>query len=115
MLGALAHVRALEVKEAGGERFICGNGPFSGNDYCVVRLSPLLALDLADFQILNKLYPDDKKIPQGDASEGAREKINSESTIHDGSKCAKVLDIKYHSLETTVEDMAKSLKSRFDI
>jgi len=95
---ALAHVRALEVKEAGGERFICGNGAFSGNDFCV---------------ILNNLYPDNKGVPKGDPS--AREKLNADATVHDGSKCAKTLGVKYTNLEDCVKDMSESLKSRFNV
>ena len=32
-----AHVKALTVPEAGGERFIISCGPYSGQDYCDVR------------------------------------------------------------------------------
>jgi hypothetical protein len=67
----------------------------------------------ADGQILNKLYPDNKAVPKGDPS--IREKLNGEAAIHDGSKCAKMLNVKYNSLENCVKDMAESLKSRFDI
>jgi hypothetical protein len=34
---ARAHIRALEVQEAGGNRFITGAGPFAGQDYVDVR------------------------------------------------------------------------------
>lgn len=33
---ALAQVKAMTLPEAGGERFIVSNGPYSGNDVCVV-------------------------------------------------------------------------------
>jgi len=33
MTVARAHVRALEVQEAAGNRFITGAGPFAGQDY----------------------------------------------------------------------------------
>jgi len=95
---AKAHVRALEVEEAGGERFIVGNGPFSGNDYCV---------------ILNKEYPDQPKVPKGDPN--AREEINSGSLVFDGAKCTKILGIKYTPIETTVKDMAANLKEKFNV
>ncbi|GFZ50367.1 hypothetical protein JCM24511_08124 [Saitozyma sp. JCM 24511] len=78
---ALAHIRALQVSDASG-RFICSNGPFSGNDYCL-----------------------------GDASQ--REKLFSEAYFFDGSKCAKVLGIKYTPLDKCLEDMARCLKEKF--
>ena len=46
---ALGHVLALTVPEAGGERFITGNGPTSGNDYVLV------CLILFDFDLSKRL------------------------------------------------------------
>ncbi|RSH88695.1 methylglyoxal reductase (NADPH-dependent) gre2 [Saitozyma podzolica] len=92
---ALAHVRALEVPDATG-RFICSNGPFSGNDFCLT---------------LNRLYPDLPNIPKGDASQ--RDKLISEAYFFDGGKCAKVLGIKYTPLEKCLGDMARCLKEKF--
>lgn len=64
-------------------------------------------------QILNDLYPDNKGVPKGDPS--AREKLNADATVHDGSKCAKTLGVKYTTLEHSVKDMSESLKSRFNV
>lgn len=95
---AKAHVRALEVEEASGQRFICGNGPFSANDYCVV---------------LNKDFPDQPNVPKGDPN--AREKINSGSPTFDGAKSTKVLGVHYTPIETTIKDMAINLKEKFNV
>ncbi|WVQ82102.1 hypothetical protein IAT38_004230 [Cryptococcus sp. DSM 104549] len=96
---ALAQVKAMTVEEAGGERFICSNGPYSGNDVCVV---------------LNREFPDLKNVPIGDVTPGFRETLNATSNFVDGSKASKVLGINYRTLDETMRDTAASLRDRFN-
>ncbi|WVF72784.1 hypothetical protein IAT40_007602 [Kwoniella sp. CBS 6097] len=92
---AEAHVRALEVAEASGQRFITGAGAFSGQDYV---------------DILRKRYPELPNIPFGHP--GINEEILKETDIFVGSKAEKVLGIRYTSLEETVVQMADSRRKR---
>ncbi|GFZ45475.1 hypothetical protein JCM24511_03201 [Saitozyma sp. JCM 24511] len=97
---ALAQVKAMTLPEAGGERFIVSNGPYSGNDVCVV---------------LNKEFPDLPDVPKGDTTPGYRESLVATSNFVDGSKAVQVLGITYRSLEETFRDTAKSLITRFNM
>ncbi|WRT68379.1 uncharacterized protein IL334_005355 [Kwoniella shivajii] len=96
---ALAHVLALTKSEAGGERFITGNGPLSGNDY---------VLEIA------KDFPDLNHIPKGNDDSEFKKKLTAEAIIHDGSKATKVLGLKYRSMDETLKDMGTSLRERFN-
>jgi len=94
---ALAHVRALTVEEAGAQRFITGNGAFSGQDYC---------------DILHKHFPDLPNVPVG--KPGTHDEICKNANVFDGTKATQVLGIKYETLEDTVVEMCKSLRKRFN-
>jgi len=109
---ALAHVKALTVEEASGERFITSAGPVSANDYVVVSPHSISGISI-DIKALHKAFPDRDNIPKGDASK--REKINSEINVFQGSKATKVLGVNYRPIDETLVDMAKSLNDRFNI
>ncbi|ORY35474.1 dihydrokaempferol 4-reductase [Naematelia encephala] len=128
---ALAHVRALEVEDAKGQRFISSAGPFSANDYVVVclflcssrpsysiracfrnlLLLPSRISKLTTPQGIHKNYPDLPNVPKGDASK--KPEIDAQSNVFDGTKCTKVLGIRFNPIENVVEDMAKDLKAKF--
>ncbi|RSH88686.1 methylglyoxal reductase (NADPH-dependent) gre2 [Saitozyma podzolica] len=93
---ALAHVRALDVPEASGQRFITSQGPFAGQDYC---------------DVLHKRFPDLPNIPVGKPN--THDELIKDMNVFDGSKATKVLGIKYIPFEETVVEMADSLKKRF--
>ncbi|GMK53594.1 hypothetical protein CspeluHIS016_0101800 [Cutaneotrichosporon spelunceum] len=95
---ALAHVRALTVPEAGGERFIVGAGPGSPND---------LVLSF------ERHFPERKTYPKGNQSKV--EAINAKSNRYDGSKAERILGIKYHDIDTTARDTAESLIKRLGV
>lgn len=116
---ALAQVKAMTLPEAGGERFIVSNGPYSGNDVCVVSemcsgtLTPKCGAH--GRQVLNKEFPDLPDVPKGDTTPGYRESLVATSNFVDGSKAVRVLGITYRSLEETFRDTAKSLITRFNM
>ncbi|WVQ75184.1 hypothetical protein IAR50_004794 [Cryptococcus sp. DSM 104548] len=93
---AIAHVRALEVPEAGGERFILSNGNATGQD-------------LVDS--IHKHFPDVKNVPVG--TPGAGEAVNKEQDNLDGAKASRVLGVKYTSLEDSFKETFESLRKRF--
>ncbi|KAK8854804.1 hypothetical protein IAR55_003543 [Kwoniella newhampshirensis] len=93
---ALAHVKALTVPEAGGNRFIVGAGPFACQDYC---------------DILHKRFPELKNIPVG--KPGTHDEICKDANVFDGTKATKVLGFQYETLEDTVVEMTESLRKRF--
>ncbi|CAD6566020.1 MAG: methylglyoxal reductase (NADPH-dependent) gre2 [Tremellales sp. Tagirdzhanova-0007] len=94
---ALAHVRALTVGEAAGNRFITANGPFTGQDYC---------------DIIHKHFPDLPNVPIGNPY--THDEICKTMSVFDGAKATKVLGVKYETLEDTVVEMGKCLRRRFD-
>ncbi|OCF42692.1 dihydrokaempferol 4-reductase [Kwoniella heveanensis CBS 569] len=96
---ALGHVLALTVPEAGGERFITGNGPVSGNDYVLA---------------IAKDFPDLKNVPKGNSDPEFKKKLTAESIVHDGSKATKVLGLKYRSVDDTLRETGQSLRERFN-
>lgn len=88
---ALAHVRAIEVDEAGGERFFITAGFFSNKE----------AVDIA-----RKSHPElESKLPPSDAPSDS-----SPATFgYDNSKSQKVLGLEYRPFEQTVKDTIDSL------
>ncbi|ODO07587.1 D-lactaldehyde dehydrogenase [Cryptococcus wingfieldii CBS 7118] len=93
---ALAHVRALTVPEAGGQRFITSNGKFSGQDFV---------------DSIHKHFPDVKDVPVGKPGSGAE--ATKDAIFVDGSKAQKVLGFKYRTLDESVKDMFESIRTRF--
>lgn len=88
---ALAHVRAIEVPEAGGQRFFVTAGYFSNKD-------------VAD--IIRETYPDlESKLPPKDFPSDMPADIYG----IDNSKSVNVLGLKYRSLKNSVADTVKSL------
>ncbi|RSH76694.1 methylglyoxal reductase (NADPH-dependent) gre2 [Apiotrichum porosum] len=95
---AQAHVRALAVPEAGGERFITSAGPAGPNDY-------VLAFE--------RFFPDRTTYPKGNKAEVAT--WHAKSDLFDGSKAERVLGIKYHQLDESVKDTIDSLVKRYNV
>lgn len=91
---ALAHVRAVEIPDAGGQRFFITAGHFNNEE-------------VAD--IVRDNFPDHKdKLPVkgtkgGEIPEGGVFKI-------DNSQSKSVLGLHYRSLKDTIIDTAKSLQ-----
>lgn len=113
---ALAHVRALTVPAAGGNRFITSAGPGSPNDLVLVSAShpayvtrPLTH----STQAFEHHYPDRKTFPKGDASKVAS--INAGSNVFDNTRAKEVLGIKFHDIDTTIHDTVDSFIARFGI
>ncbi|TYJ56113.1 hypothetical protein B9479_003223 [Cryptococcus floricola] len=96
---AMGHVRALEVEEAAGQRFITGNNSYSGNDF---------ALSIA------KAYPDLPNVPKGNPDPAYNQKLRDDYNFFDGSKATRVLGLQYRSRDETLGGMARSLRERFD-
>ncbi|KAL4888966.1 NAD(P)-binding protein [Aspergillus ambiguus] len=90
---ALAHVRAIEVPEAGGERFFLTAGLYSNKE-------------IAD--IIRDSFPElADKLPPKDSPNDTPADIYG----YDNSKSIKVLGIKYRSLKESVVETVKSLLS----
>ncbi|KGO76949.1 NAD-dependent epimerase/dehydratase [Penicillium italicum] len=88
---ALAHVRAIEVPEAGGERFFVAAGFFSNKE-------------LAD--IARETHPQlESKLPPADAPSDFPENIYE----IDNTKSQKILGLKYRPLKQTVSDAIDSI------
>jgi nucleoside-diphosphate-sugar epimerase len=88
---ALAHVRAIEVPEAGGERFFVTAGFFANKD-------------IAD--IIRGTHPElESKLPPKDSPSDLPKDIYG----YDNSKSQNVLGIKYVPLKKTVVDTVDSL------
>ncbi|KAJ5320130.1 hypothetical protein PENANT_c025G01057 [Penicillium antarcticum] len=88
---ALAHVRAIEVPEAGGERFFVTAGFFSNKD-------------IAD--VVRETHPElESKLPPKDSPSDLPKDIYE----YDNSKSQNVLGIKYVPLKKTVVDTVDSL------
>ncbi len=87
---ALAHVKALEVPEAGGKRFFVTAGHYSNAEIA---------------EIIKKDFPDlADKLP-------AEIKSDKPADVYDidNSRSKELLGLKYRSLEGTVDDTVKSL------
>ncbi|KAF8332666.1 D-lactaldehyde dehydrogenase [Cantharellus anzutake] len=89
---ALAHVRALEVSEAGGQRFIASKGPFTYQQFYDI---------LRDARVPN--------VPEG--YPGCDK--NTKTNYQDGSKAERVLGLKYTHTKDTVIDTLMSIRTRF--
>lgn len=88
---ALAHVRAIEVPEAGGQRFLVTAGHYSNKD-------------IAD--IIREAYPQlESKLPPKDAPSDMPADVYG----IDNSKSTGVLGLKYLPLKESVSDTVKSL------
>jgi nucleoside-diphosphate-sugar epimerase len=92
---ALAHVLAMEVPEAGGKRFFTTAGHFSNNE---IR------------DIIRKNFPEyAENLPGDDQTAGGY----PESGVFkvDNSRTIEILGLKYRSLEESVVETVRSLKS----
>lgn len=88
---ALAHVRAIEVAEAGAQRFFIVAGQFSNKR-------------LAD--IIRETHPElESKLPSKDLPDD----LTPDTYRADNSKSVKVLGLKYRSLKDTISDTVTSL------
>ncbi|KAJ5542313.1 hypothetical protein N7535_004733 [Penicillium sp. DV-2018c] len=88
---ALAHVRAIEVPEAGGERFFVTAGHFSNKE-------------IAD--IARETHPQlESKLPAKDAPSDFPANVYG----YDNSKSQKILGLKYRPLKETVSDTVDSI------
>ncbi|GFZ52209.1 hypothetical protein JCM24511_09982 [Saitozyma sp. JCM 24511] len=95
-VAALAHVRALVVPEASGQRFISSAGPASPNDFCIA---------------IHRHFPQLANVANGYPTKV--EEINAASYLFDGAKAARVLGITYRDIDTCVKDMGDCLIDRF--
>lgn len=87
---AFAHVAAMEKPEAGNNRFFVTNGFYSNGEIA---------------EVIYKEFPDlQSKLPEDRKSDKP-----SDLYDYDNSKSLKVLGIKYHSLDQSISDCAKSL------
>lgn len=87
---ALAHVKAMEIPDAGGKRFFCTAGHYSNADLAT---------------IIKKNFPDlADKLPAEIVSDSPAELYG-----YDNSRSKKVLGLEYRSLEESVTDTVKSL------
>lgn len=87
---ALAHLKAVTVPEAGGNRFYVVGGHFSNN-----RIA----------NIIRKSYPDlSRSLP-----EEAEDDLPADVYDFDNSKSRKVLGLEYTSFEKSVEDTIQSI------
>ncbi|WWC63268.1 uncharacterized protein I303_105868 [Kwoniella dejecticola CBS 10117] len=93
---AEAHIRALEVVEASGQRFITGAGYLLGQ---------------AIVDGIHKRFPDAKNVPVG--KPGEYEETTSKMNLFNGDKAKKVLGINYKSLEQSTYETGESLFKKF--
>jgi len=89
---AQAHVRAIQVEEAAGSRYILSAGAFTFQDL-------LDGLNTPEFSDVRKGNPG--------AGKNAQHPVN-----YDSSHAQKVLGLKFTSLEDCAKDMASSLRER---
>lgn len=88
---ALAHVRAIEVPEAGGQRFFITAGYFSNKEIV---------------DIVRDTHPElEPKLPPKDAPGDFPDKIYE----FDNSKSLQILGLKYHTFKETISDTIDSL------
>ncbi|KAL4914696.1 NAD(P)-binding protein [Aspergillus aurantiobrunneus] len=88
---ALAHVRAIEVAEAGAQRFFVTAGLYTNKDIV---------------DIIRDAYPElEDRLPPKDAASDLPKDVYG----YDNSKSTQVLGLKYHSLKESVVDTVKTL------
>jgi len=87
---ALAHVRAIEVSEAAGKRFLTAAGPYSNGE--------IAAIIKSRFSELKGQFPDQFEAPQ-----------NAQSFVIDHTPAKQILGIQFKGLEESVVDTVKSL------
>jgi len=88
---ALAHVKAIEVPDAGGQRFFVTAGYFSNKEIV---------------DIVRESHPElESKLPPKDSPNDFPEDIYG----IDNSKSLQILGLKYHTLKQTVSDTVDSL------
>jgi len=88
---ALAHVRAIEVPEAGGQRFFVTAGHYTNKQTA---------------EIIREAYPElESKLPPKDAPDDLPANVYG----YDNKKSIEVLGLKYRSLKDSVVDTVKSL------
>jgi nucleoside-diphosphate-sugar epimerase len=88
---ALAHVRTIEVPEAGGQRFFITAGHYSNKDIV---------------DIIRDAYPElEDRLPPKDAPSDMPKDVYG----YDNSKSMQVLGLKYRGLKESVVDTVKSL------
>ncbi|WWC94420.1 hypothetical protein V866_001262 [Kwoniella sp. B9012] len=97
---ALAHVKAMMIEEAGGNRFVVSGGPYSGNDLCLV---------------LSKEFPEIKGVPRANPNPEYCEEVHASTNMLDGSKAQRVLGMKYRTFQECAKDTIISLRQRFAI
>ncbi|CAE6485992.1 unnamed protein product [Rhizoctonia solani] len=101
---ALAHVRALEVEEAGGQRFITSSGPFCWQDALdVLDLPPEFPRGIPGSVDVLDLPPE---FPRG--IPGSGKALNHIVFSH--TKANKMLGIEFKGLQECVRDTVKDLE-----
>lgn len=113
---AEAHVRALTTPKAGGERFIIAAGM-----YHIFFVLILLLIFIGPYcwqDVLDAIHAESEdsseaalfaNVPQGNSGAG---KNILHAALMDTTKAMTILGLKYHKLERTAKDTAKSLLAR---
>ncbi|KAL0941108.1 NAD-dependent epimerase dehydratase [Colletotrichum truncatum] len=93
---ALAHILAVERQEAGGKRLFTTAGWFSNSE-------------IAD--VTRKNFPDLKEKLPAEGTKGGELPPKDKVYRYDDSETAKILGIKWRSLEESIVDLVKELKT----
>lgn len=123
----VAHTRALQKEEAGGNRFIVSAGTFCWQDVCEYSVlsefqfsAPIrLLFRVGGYTFTNKLLLIDdaldksgvQGVPKG--FPGSQSDKRHTFSLQDGSKAARVLGVEYPSPQKTFVNTLNSLKERF--
>lgn len=90
---ALAHVRAIEVPQAGGNRFFVTAGSFANKDLA---------------EAVRETHPElESKLPPKDTPSD----LPADVYKYNNKKSIEVLGLKYHPLKETVDDTVKTLQA----
>ncbi|KAF5525808.1 Ketoreductase azaE [Colletotrichum aenigma] len=92
---ALAHIMALEKAEAGGKRLFTTAGWFSNAEIA---------------EVVRKNFPDLKERLPAPGTKGGEQPPKDKVYGYDDSETAKILGIKWRSLEESISDLVKDLK-----